>query len=272
MGFFTPWRRDPPVIPVVRLEGLIGNRGRLGRGLSLSGLEAPLDKAFAYKRAPAVALVINSPGGAPVQSSLIVRRIRDLAVQHRRPVLAFVEDVAASGGYMLACAGDEIFCDPSSLVGSIGVIGGGFGVAELAAKLGVERRVYTAGVRKNRLDPFGPEQPEDVARYDELLRDIHVAFIDLVKRRRSGKLQEHPLLFEGEVFTGGEAVRLGLVDGFGELRATLRERYGSKVRLKSVAPRRAPFLQRLAGGASEAATLAAIEALELRLAHARLGA
>lgn len=256
---------------MIRLEGLIANRGRASRGLSLAALEAPLEKAFAVKRAPAVALSINSPGGAPVQSSLIVRRIRDLAEQHKRPVLAFIEDVGASGGYMLACAGDEIFCDPSSLVGSIGVIGGGFGLVELAAKLGVERRVYTAGTRKNRLDPFAPERAEDVARYDELLQDIHQSFIGLVKSRRGARLQEHPLLFQGEVFTGTEAVRLGLADGLGELRSTLRERFGAKVQIKPMAPKRPPLLQRLIGGAAEEAAEAALAAVELRLAMARLG-
>ena len=272
MGFFTPWRREPPTVPVIRLEGMIANRGRASRGLSLAALESPLEKAFTLKHAPAVALSINSPGGAPVQSSLIVRRVRDLAEQHKRPVLAFIEDVGASGGYMLACAGDEIFCDPSSLVGSIGVIGGGFGLADLAAKLGVERRVYTAGSRKNRLDPFAPERPDDVARYDELLKDIHAAFIALVKSRRGERLKDHPLLFEGEVFTGAEAVRFGLADGLGELRSTLRERFGDKVRNKPMAPKRAPLLQRLIGGAAEEAAEAALEAIELRLALSRLRA
>lgn len=267
MVSILPWGRKPPTIPILRLEGLIANRGRAGRGLSLAALEAPLEKAFSLKRSPAVALAINSPGGAPVQSSLIVARIRELAERRKKRVLAFIEDVGASGGYMLACAGDEIFCDASSLVGSIGVIGGGFGLSELAAKLGVERRVYTAGVRKNRLDPFAPERPEDVARYDELLKDIHTAFIDLVRARRGDRLKAHPLLFEGEVFTGAEAVRLGLADGLGEVRATLRARYGPKVRLKATAPRQPPLLQRLLGGAAEEA----LEALETRLAYARLG-
>lgn len=271
MGLLTPWRRDPPTIPILRLEGMIANRGRAGRGLSLAALEGPLEQAFALKHAPCVALAINSPGGAPVQSSLILSRIRELAERRKRPVLAFIEDVGASGGYMLACAGDEIFCDASSLVGSIGVVGGGFGLVELAAKLGVERRVYTAGLRKNRLDPFAPERAEDVARYDEMLREIHAAFIALVQARRGARLGAHPLLFEGEVFTGAEAVRLGLVDGLGELRATLRARYGEAVRLKTFAPKRAPLLQRLAGADAEAMLCAGLEVLEERLARARLG-
>jgi serine protease SohB len=178
------FRADIPVVPVVRLSGVIGVSSPLRPGLMLSSVARTLDRAFAVRKARAVALVINSPGGSPAQSHLIFRRIRQLAEEKNIPVLAFIEDVGASGGYMLACAGDEIICDDYSIVGSIGVVGGSFGFPKLLDKLGVERRLYTSGDRKVMLDPFLPEQPEDVKRIKALQKDIHAHFIALVKQRR----------------------------------------------------------------------------------------
>ncbi|MBI1186304.1 MAG: S49 family peptidase [Alphaproteobacteria bacterium] len=252
--------------PVIRLEGLIASRGA-GRGLSLNTVEPALERAFAMKRTPIVALSINSPGGSAVQSRLITQRIRQLAAQKKKRVLAFVEDIGASGGYMLACAGDEIFVDPSSIVGSIGVIGGGFGFPELMAKIGVERRVYTAGAVKGRLDAFRPEDPDDVARLQAILDHIHEVFIGLVRERRAGKLKETPMLFQGEVFTAQEAIASGLVDGFGDLHSVLAARYGETVRLKRVQPPKPSLLRRLMGGAGDAL----VETMEERAAFARFG-
>ena len=180
---FVPahFRRGAAVVPVVRLSGVIGAVTPLRPGMSLAGVARTLERAFATKHAKAVALVINSPGGSPVQSRQIYLRIRQLAAEKKLPVLVFVEDVAASGGYMIACAGDEIFCDPSSILGSIGVVGGTFGFQELIKKIGVERRLYTAGAHKATLDPFLPENPDDVARMKALQREIHAIFIALVK-------------------------------------------------------------------------------------------
>ena len=255
---------SPPLVPVVRLEGMIA---AAPRGLSLTGIDHALQRAFAYSRAPAVALAINSPGGSAVQSHLIVRRVRQLAAQRKKRVLAFVEDVGASGGYMLACAGDEIFVDQSSLVGSIGVVGGGFGFPELLDKLGVERRVHTAGAVKGRLDPFRPENPDDVRRLDEILRQVHEVFIAFVRERRAGKLKEAPLLFEGEIFTAREAIELGLVDAMGDLHTVLAERYGKEVRVRFMRVGRMSLLRRIMGGAGDAM----LAALEERAAFARYG-
>ena len=223
-------RRGTAVVPVVRLSGLIGAVTPLRPGMSLAGLARTLERAFATRNAKAVALVINSPGGSPVQSRQIYLRIRALAAEKKLPVLVFVEDVAASGGYMIACAGDEIFCDPSSILGSIGVVGGSFGFQELIRKIGVERRLYTAGAHKAMLDPFLPENPDDVARVKALQREIHAIFIALVKQSRGAKLNGgDDVLFSGEYWAGETSVSLGLADGIGDLRATLRARYGDKV-------------------------------------------
>src|SRR5204862_733121 len=220
-------RRDVPVVPVVRLSGVIGAVTPLRPGLTLAGIAKTLERAFATKHAKAVALVINSPGGSPVQSRQIYLRIRQLAAEKKLPVLVFVEDVAASGGYMIACAGDEIFCDPSSILGSIGVVGGSFGFQELIKKIGVERRLYTAGEHKAMLDPFLPEDPEDVARLKALQREIHAIFIALVKQSRGARLKAaDDVLFSGEYWAGDTSVALGLADSIGDLRSTLRERYG----------------------------------------------
>src|SRR3979490_2327541 len=230
-------RRGAAVVPVVRLSGVIGAVTPLRPGMSLAGVARTLDRAFATKNAKAVALVINSPGGSPVQSRQIYLRIRQLAAEKKLPVLVFVEDVAASGGYMIACAGDEIFCDPSSIMGSIGVVGGSFGFQELIKKVGVERRLYTAGEHKAMLDPFLPENPDDVARVKALQREIHTIFIGLVRQSRGTRLKgSDDVLFTGEYWAGETSVSLGLADAIGDLRSTLRARYGDKVLMPVIAP------------------------------------
>src|SRR5213080_3008791 len=230
-------RRGAAVVPVVRLSGLIGAVTPLRPGMSLAGVARTLERAFSMKNAKAVALVINSPGGSPVQSRQIYLRIRHLAAEKKLPVLVFVEDVAASGGYMIACAGDEIFCDPSSILGSIGVVGGSFGFQELIKRIGVERRLYTAGEHKAMLDPFLPENPEDVARVKALQREIHGIFIALVKQSRGARLKgADDVLFSGEYWAGDTSVALGLADAIGDLRSVLRARYGDKVQMPVIAP------------------------------------
>jgi signal peptide peptidase SppA len=230
-------RRGTPLVPVVRLAGVIGAVTPLRPGMTLAGLAKTLERAFSFKHARAVALLINSPGGSPVQSRQIYLRIRQLAEEKKLPVLVFVEDVAASGGYMIACAGDEIFCDPSSILGSIGVVGGSFGMTELIRKIGVERRLYTAGEHKAMLDPFLPENPDEVARLKAIQRDIHQIFIALVKSSRGGRLKgADDELFTGEYWAGEKSVALGLADGIGDLRSTLRARFGGKVVTPLVAP------------------------------------
>src|SRR3954468_24317137 len=236
---FVParWRRGAAVVPVVRLSGVIGAVTPLRPGMTLGGVAKMLERAFATSNAKAVALVINSPGGSPVQSRQIYLRIRQLAAEKKLPVYVFVEDVAASGGYMIACAGDEIFVDPSSIVGSIGVVGGTFGFQELIKKIGVERRLYTAGEHKAMLDPFQPENPDDVARLKALQREIHAIFIALVKQSRGSRLKgSDDVLFTGEYWAGESSVALGLGDAIGDLRSTLRARYGDKVLTPVIAP------------------------------------
>lgn len=225
-----------PVVPVVRLTGVIGFSTPLKPGLSLASVARTLETAFKVKRAKAVALAINSPGGSPVQSHLIFRRIRELSEEYKVPVLSFIEDVGASGGYMIACAGDEIICDASSIVGSIGVVGGTFGFDKAIEKLGIERRIYTSGERKVTLDPFLPENPEDVARLKAIQKDIHEGFIALVKERRGARLRgPESALFSGEYWAGNKSLEFGLVDRIGDLRSILRERFGDKVKMPLVA-------------------------------------
>ncbi|GLR98118.1 MULTISPECIES: S49 family peptidase [Bradyrhizobium] len=224
------FRPGTPVVPVVRLSGVIGAVTPLRPGLTLAGIARVLERAFSYRHAKAVALVINSPGGSPVQSRQIYLRIKQLAAEKKLPVLVFVEDVAASGGYMIACAGDEIICDPSSILGSIGVVGGSFGFQEAIRRLGIERRLYTAGEHKAMLDPFLPENPDDVAKLKSIQREIHRIFISLVKDSRGARLKgADETLFTGEYWAGDSAIALGLADGIGDLRSTLRARYGEKV-------------------------------------------
>jgi serine protease SohB len=243
------FRADIPLVPVVRLAGAIGISSPIKPGLTLGSVARLLERAFAMSHARAVALSINSPGGAAAQSHLIHRRIRALAEEKKIPVFAFVEDVAASGGYMIACAADEIFADPSSIVGSIGVVGGTFGFDKLIKKIGVERRLYTSGEHKAMLDPFLPEKPEDVERLKAIQHQIHQSFIELVKARRGAKLDSREsALFSGEYWTGLRGRELGLVDAIGDLRTVLRERYGEKVRTPLVAEKGFSLLGRRTPG------------------------
>jgi serine protease SohB len=269
------FRRDRPVVPVLRLSGVIGFSTPLRPGLSVGGIARALDRLFAVRNAAAVALVINSPGGSPAQSHLIFRRIRDLARENERKVIAFVEDAAASGGYMLACAADEIIADPNSIVGSIGVVGGSFGFDKLIAKIGIERRLYTSGDHKAMLDPFLPEDPADVERLKTLQREIHDDFIALVKSRRGDKLSgPEESLFSGEYWTGRRALGFGLVDAIGDLRSTLRERFGDKVFTPLITAERGLFGRRALGvGTVSELGLAEdmISALEARAIWARYG-
>ncbi|WP_248305240.1 S49 family peptidase [Devosia sp. 1566] len=267
------WRRlggNKTVIPVVRLHGVIAAEQRQGR-LSIASVEPLLQRAFAIKSAPAIAIVVNSPGGSPVQSRLISKRIRDLADEHGKPVLVFVEDAAASGGYFIAVAGDEIIADPSSIVGSVGVIMAGFGFVGALEKLGIERRVHTAGRNKSTLDPFLPENPGDVERIKAVELDIHSVFIEHVKARRGDRLRApDDVLFTGEWWPGLRGVELGLVDAIGDLHATLRTRYGADVVLKFIAPKRSWFgVPRLSFAAELPAAMTAT--LEDRALWSRLG-
>lgn len=264
-----------PCVSVIRLHGAIGLGGPLGRSLDDSSLAPVIERAFDQSRLKAVALSINSPGGSPTQSALIAARIRRLAEEKEVKVHAFCEDVAASGGYWLACAGDDIHADANAILGSIGVISAGFGLQEAIKRLGVERRVRTAGERKGLFDPFREETPEDVARVERLLKGIHANFIDHVKARRGERLRggsDH--LFSGEVWLAGEAAELGLIDGVGHLVPTMKALYGDRVRFHVARPKK-PLLRRL-GGASAmefGAELAdgAAAALEARAMRARWG-
>lgn len=225
--------RAPPTVAVIPLSGVIGSFGPRRRGLSLESLAPVIRRAFKVGGLKAVALAINSPGGSPVQSSLIQRRIRALAEEKKVPVFSFAEDVAASGGYWLALAGDEVYADENSIVGSIGVVSAGFGFPEAIRRLGIERRVHTAGEKKSFHDPFQEEKPEDVARLRALQDEIHDNFRTFVRTRRAGKLKAPEAeLFTGEFWTGRRAVSLGLIDGLGDLRAVMRERYGKDVRFR----------------------------------------
>jgi serine protease SohB len=270
------FRSDVPVVPVVRFSGVIGAAVPLRPGLSLATTARTIERAFKVRNARAVALIINSPGGSPAQSHLIFQRIRQLAAEKTIPVFAFIEDIGASGGYMLACSADEIIADVYSLVGSIGVVGGSFGFEKLIDKLGIERRLYTSGERKAMLDPFLPEKPEDVKRLKAIQKDIHERFIALVKERRGGRLKgTDKTLFSGEFWTAANALELGLIDNIGDLRSFLRARYGDKVRTplisaeKSWLGRRLPGLGKVelpSGLADEA-----ISALEERAIWSRYG-
>src|SRR5262245_27787490 len=242
------FRTDAPVVPVVRMSGVIGISTPLRPGLTLASCARSLDRAFAYRKPRAVALLINSPGGSAVQSHLIYRRIRALSEEKQVPVIAFVEDVAASGGYMIACAAEEIVADVSSIVGSIGVVGGSFGFHGLLDKIGIERRLYTSGERKAMLDPFLPEKPEDVARLKAIQQEIHEGFIALVKERRGAALARPGAdLFSGEYWTGRTGQELGLVDKIGDLRTVLRTRFGSKVRTPLITSARGLFARPMPG-------------------------
>ena len=270
------WRTRKPTVAVVRLSGAIGAVSPLRAGLSISGVAASLESAFTMPGVSAVALVINSPGGSPAQSHLIHKRIRALAVEKAVPVYAFVEDVAASGGYMIACAADEIVADPTSLIGSIGVVSAGFGFDKLIERIGVERRVHTQGEAKGMLDPFRPENPDDVIRLKAIQADVQELFTALVTERRPSIRAGGENLFTGAVWTGRQALPLGLVDALGDARSTLRTRFGEDVVLKMVAEKQGSFIARLlrrAGPGSTASDFAdgALAAIEERAAWARYG-
>ncbi len=244
------FRNPPPLVTVIRLAGVIGQFGPMRGGLTLAATAPAIERAFAPRRLAAVALAVNSPGGAPVQASLIAARIRQRAAEREVPVIAFAEDVAASGGYWLALAADEIFADDSSILGSIGVVSAGFGFHGLLERIGVERRLHAKGERKAMLDPFRPENPRDVERLDAIQTDIHQAFQDFVRARRGDKLKAPEAeLFNGDIWAGRQAAALGLIDGIGEMRAVMRERFGDKVRLRPVTTQRR-WLRRKLGLAS----------------------
>jgi signal peptide peptidase SppA len=270
---FERFRVPPPVVAVVRLSGVIGRMGPWRGGLSPA-----LDRAFRLWNLKAVALAVNSPGGSPVQSALITGRIRALASENEVPVIAFAEDVAASGGYWLACAADEIYADPNSIVGSIGVMSGGFGFADLIKRIGVERRLHVAGERKTLLDPFLDEKPDEVARLEAIQRDIHESFKAMVRQRRGSRLKaSEDELFSGEFWTGRRAQELGLIDGLGDMRSVLRGRFGADVRLKPIAgrarwwPRRLGFVRADAGADPADLVGRALAAVEERLIWGRFG-
>ncbi len=261
-------RKD--VVAVVKLHGVITpSPSPLARGaINLGAVESALTRAFAHDRLKAVALQINSPGGAPTQSGLVAERIRQLADEKGVPVLAFAEDIAASGGYWLACAADEIYAHRTSMVGSIGVISGGFGFTGLLERFGIERRLHTAGANKSRLDPFSPEKPEDVEWLKNMHSQLHELFVEWVKERRGDRLTDSTDLFTGDVWLGQKAVDLGLVDGLGSLREIVRERYPDAE--ISVAEPKKPLLARLGIGAPAAAS-ALLDAVTTKAAWSRFG-
>jgi signal peptide peptidase SppA len=264
-------RKPPPTVSVIRLSGIIGAGGALRPGITLSALAPVIERAFAVPGQQAVALQINSPGGSPVQSALVAGRIRQLADEKKVPVFAFAEDVAASGGYWLACAADEIYADPSSIIGSIGVVSAGFGFQDLIARYGIERRVHTSGTRKAMLDPFQPENDDDVIRLKAIQAEIHDAFKSMVRGRRGERLKgTDEDLFTGEFWTGIRAQELGLIDGLGDLRTVMRGRFGEKVILRLVHGERRWWRGRIR---TEAALPSVIPAgLADDFAHAVIGA
>lgn len=270
------FRNPPPSVAVLRLAGVIGESRGVGhsKDLCLSGLEKIIEQAFEVPRLKAVALVINSPGGSPVQAEYISKRIRDLATEKNVPVLSFIEDVAASGGYWLACTADEIFASRASIVGSIGVIAGGFGMVEALKKIGFERRVYTQGESKNILDPFLPEKQRDIEILQSIMKDSYEEFTDFIRERRKGKLRgEEKRLFSGEFWSGRTALELGLIDSIGEVRSVMRERYGEKVKLVKVEKDKS-FLKRILNSGTSIVPMmveACVARLEARLMWSRFG-
>jgi len=226
--------RKKKIVPHIKLSGVIGNVGKFKQGIDFSGQEEIISKAFALKKAPCVAITINSPGGSPVQSHLIYNFIRQQAKKNKKKVIVFAEDVAASGGYLIACAGDEIYANSSSIIGSIGVIYSSFGFTELIKKIGIERRVHTAGKNKSTLDPFMDEKPEDIERLKKIQLDLHEEFIKLVKNSRKNKLptDKDDSLFSGEFWSGIQSKELGLIDGIGNMEDIIKEKFGKKVVIK----------------------------------------
>lgn len=276
-----PFSRKP-VVPVLRFTGPIGMATPLRPGISLATYASAIEKAFDASKLDSVAVLINSPGGSPVQSNLIFKRIRQLADEKKKRVYVFCEDVAASGGYFLAIAGDEIYADPSSIVGSIGVISSSFGFVEAIERLGIERRVYTAGLNKSQLDPFLPEKEDDIARLKALQLDVHDVFIGLVKERRLGKLKAPDAeLFSGAFWTGAKAAEFGLIDGIADVRSKIQELHGEKVQLRVFEPEKPGLLGRVrrlsstaagdgtSGGLAFASDL--VSAIEARALWSRFG-
>ena len=276
MAFFSRliplrFRKSVPVVNLVRLHGAIGVGTPLKPPLTFKDCNGVLEKAF-RKGIAAVALSVNSPGGSAVQSAMIHARIRALAAEHKVPVYVFCEDVAASGGYWLACAGDEIYADDSSVVGSIGVISAGFGFVEAIDKLGIERRVHTAGESKSILDPFKPEKPEDVERLLSLQSDVHAAFKALVRERRAGKLKgDDAELFSGAFWAGRQALQKGLIDGIGHLHAILRQKFGEKLVIRTISQPQGWGLRRLGLGTAADVSDSFIASLETRAMWSRFG-
>jgi len=270
-----------PVVSVINLSGVIGATGGLRQSLSMSSVEPLLERAFKPKKLAAVALAINSPGGSPVQSALIARRIRALAEEKNIPVVAFAEDVAASGGYWLACAADEIYADSNSIIGSIGVVSGGFGFPELLKRCGVERRLYTSGDSKAMLDPFSPEKAADIKHLKSLQTEIHDGFIDMVQERRGDRLKgADKVLFSGAFWTGATALELGLIDGLSDVRSNMRERFGDDVKIRKIEQHQSFFKRKLglsqigpetANGIADHLGHGLISALEERLIWNRFG-
>ncbi|WP_415182111.1 S49 family peptidase [Phaeovulum sp.] len=271
MKRLNPFAKKPPLVSVIRLHGTIGATRPGATGLSDAALAPLIERAFRRGRPAAVALVINSPGGSPVQSSLIAARIRRLSEETGVATHAFVEDIAASGGYWLACAADEIWADATSIVGSVGVISAGFGFAGLIDRHGIERRVHTAGGAKSFMDPFRPEKPEDVERLHKLLEPMHLTFKNWITSRRAARLTTDRDLFTGDVWTGVEAADLGLIDGIAHLVPKLKSLYGNKVRMLAYGQRR-PWLRRFGVQAlAEGALTSALDLAEERALWARYG-
>ena len=262
---------DKPRVAVLRLEGIIGGMG-FKKGLSLESLNEDIEKAFKVNSLKAVAIQINSPGGSPVQSELIYQRIRQLSEKNNIPVYTFAEDAAASGGYWLACAGDEIYSSGSSVVGSIGVISSGFGFVEAIKKMGVERRVYTQGENKSVLDSFQEEDPKSIEILNSVMKDLHDSFKDIVRERRAGKidLSKEKQLFSGEFWSGKQGKELGLVDDIGDMHSVITEKYGDKIKFEKISPAKS-WLKRKLGASSSAITEAALSTVENRSLWARLG-
>ena len=252
------------IVPYIRLSGVIGNVGKFKQGIDFANQQDIIKKAFSVKKASAIAISINSPGGSPVQSHLIYNYIRDLAKKKKIKVLVFAEDVAASGGYLIACAGDEIYANSSSIIGSIGVISSSFGFKDLIQKIGVERRVYTAGKNKSTLDPFLEEKKEDVERLKNIQLDLHADFINVVKESRSKKLKKNDNdLFTGEFWSGSKSKELGLIDNIGNADSVLKEKFGEDVVIKKFEKGKSWITKKLSGS-SESHIDQLIQALEER--------
>ncbi len=258
------------IIPHIKLNGVIGNVGKFKQGINFASQEEIIKKAFSIKKAPAVAISINSPGGSPVQSHLIHDQIRSLAKKNKKKVLIFAEDVAASGGYLIACSGDEIYANQSSIIGSIGVIYSSFGFTELISKIGVQRRVYTAGKNKSTLDPFMEEKKEDIDRLKNIQLDLHKDFIEVVENSRSNKLKKDSgiELFSGEFWSGRKAKELGLIDGIGNAEKVLKEKYGEDVVIKKFEKQKGWLASKLS---SESHTEKVISIMEERSIWQRYG-